>query len=46
MKHSSTHFLKIAVLLIGTPVLALSIFGLLWLANNPANPDYAYNIPF
>ncbi|OAS82694.1 MULTISPECIES: DUF2975 domain-containing protein [Metabacillus] len=42
MKHGSTLFLKIAVFLIGTPVLALCIYGLPWLANNPANPDYAY----
>jgi hypothetical protein len=42
MKHGSTLFLKIAVFLIGTPVLALGIFGFTWLANNPANPDYAY----
>ena len=26
----------------GIPVLALGIFGLYWLANNPANPDYAH----
>jgi hypothetical protein len=31
-----------AVFLIGTPVLALCIYGLFWLANNPANPDYAH----
>jgi hypothetical protein len=42
MKHGSTLFLKIAVFLIGTPVLALCIFGLPWLANNPVNPDYAH----
>lgn len=42
MKRGSTLFLKMAVILIGTPVLALSIFGLIWLSNNPANPDYAY----
>ncbi|WP_338786119.1 DUF2975 domain-containing protein [Metabacillus sp. FJAT-53654] len=42
MKHGSTLFLKIAVFLIGTPVLALCIYGLPWLANNPANPNYAY----
>lgn len=41
MKHSSTLFLKIALFLIGTPVLALCTFGLTWLPNNPANPDYA-----
>ncbi|KKO55300.1 DUF2975 domain-containing protein [Paenibacillus sp. DMB20] len=42
MKRGSTIFLKIAVFLIGTPVLALCIFGLPWLANNPVNPDYAH----
>lgn len=42
MKHGSTLFLKIAVFLIGAPVLALCIFGLYWLAKNPANPDYAH----
>ena len=42
MKHSSTLFLKIAVFLIGTPVLALCIFGVPWLVNNPVNPDYAH----
>jgi hypothetical protein len=42
MKRGSTIFLKIAVFLIGAPVLALCIFGLPWLANNPANPDYAH----
>jgi hypothetical protein len=42
MKQGSTLFLKMALFLIGTPVLALCIYGLLWLAKNPANPDYAY----
>ncbi|MEK3889463.1 DUF2975 domain-containing protein [Bacillus sp. FSL K6-3431] len=42
MKRGSTIFLKIAVFLIGTPVLALCIFGLPWLANNPVNPDYTH----
>jgi hypothetical protein len=42
MKRGSTLFLRMAVFLIGTPVLALCIYGLLWLANNPANPAYAY----
>ena len=40
MKHGSTLFLKIAVFLIGTPVLALCILGFPWLSNNPVNPDY------
>jgi hypothetical protein len=42
MKRGTTLFLKIAVILIGIPILALCIFGLPWLANNPANPDYAH----
>lgn len=42
MKRGSTLFLKFAVFLMGLPVLALSIFGLPWLANNPVNPDYAH----
>jgi hypothetical protein len=42
MKQGTTLFLKIAVFIIGTPVLALCIFGLPWLANNPVNPDYAH----
>ena len=41
MKRGTTLFLKLALLLIGTPVLALCIFGLYQLANNPANPEYA-----
>jgi len=31
-----------AVFLMGIPVLALCIFGLYMLANNPVNPDYAH----
>jgi hypothetical protein len=42
MKHGSTLFLKIALFLIGAPVLAFCIFGLTWLPYNPANPDYAH----
>ncbi|WP_210471528.1 DUF2975 domain-containing protein [Sporosarcina sp. 6E9] len=42
MKRGSTFFLKIAVFLIGAPVLALGIFGVTYLVNNPANPDYAH----
>jgi len=34
-------FLKIAVVLIAIPILALGILGLSWLANNPVSPDYA-----
>ena len=49
MKRVSTLILKIAVLLIGTPVIAFALIGLPWLINNPANPDYAkilYSILF
>lgn len=42
MKQGSTLFLKLAVILMGFPVLALCIIGLPWLANNPVNPDYAH----
>jgi len=41
MKQGSTLFLKIAVFLLGTPILALGIVGIPWLLHNPANPDYA-----
>ena len=41
MKRGSTIFLKVAVFLLGAPVLALGIAGVPWLADNPANPDYA-----
>lgn len=40
MKRGTTLFLKIAVIFIGLPVLAVCLFGLFWLMNNPANPDY------
>jgi hypothetical protein len=42
MKRGSTIFLKLAVFLIGSPVLALGIFELYWLFNNPVNPDYGH----
>ena len=42
MKRGTTLFLKLAVIIIGLPILALCIFGIYWLANNPANPKYAY----
>lgn len=42
MKIRSTLFLKLALILIGSPILALGIYGLFDLINNPANPDYAY----
>ncbi|WP_017754011.1 DUF2975 domain-containing protein [Calidifontibacillus oryziterrae] len=42
MKRGSTLFLKLAVFIIGTPGLALCVFGLPWLVNNPANPNFAH----
>lgn len=42
MKQGTTLFLKFAVILIGLPVLTLGIFGVYWLAHNPANPEYAH----
>jgi len=42
MKRYSTIFLKIAVILVAIPILALCIFGLTWLAENPANPADAH----
>jgi hypothetical protein len=39
-----TLFLKIAVFLIGTPVLALCVFGLPWLAKDAAGSELAYLI--
>ncbi len=42
MKHGTTLFLKLSVILIGMPVLALCIFGVIWLGNNPVNPEYAH----
>lgn len=41
MKRGTTLILKMAVLLMGTPVLIFCLFGLPWSINNPANPDYA-----
>ena len=35
-----TLFLKLTVIIIGIPLLALGIIGMIWLANNPVNPDY------
>lgn len=42
MKKGTTIFLKLAVILMGLPVLVLSIVGLIELVKNPANKDYAY----
>ncbi|MCT2346320.1 DUF2975 domain-containing protein [Niallia taxi] len=42
LKRGSTTFLKLAVFLIGLPILALGVFGIFYLTKNPANPDYAH----
>lgn len=42
MKRGSTLFLKIAVILMGVPVLAIGIYMVFSLVNNPVNPDYAH----
>ncbi|MFJ8236054.1 DUF2975 domain-containing protein [Ureibacillus sp. NPDC094379] len=42
MNRGSTIFLKIAVILMGLPVLALCIYMMIYLSYNPANPDYAH----
>lgn len=44
MKQGSTLFLRLAVFLIGTPILALCVYGLPWFAKNHVNPDYAHVI--
>lgn len=41
MKKGSTLFLKLALFVIGTPVLALCIYGVFDLIKHPANPEYA-----
>ncbi|WP_453993655.1 DUF2975 domain-containing protein [Bacillus nitroreducens] len=42
MKVGSTQFLRLAVILMGIPVLAIGIFGLVYLPSHPANPDFAH----
>lgn len=42
MKRGSTLFLKLAVFLIGIPVLTVCVIGIPYLINNPANPEYAH----
>ena len=42
MKRGSTLFLRIVVFLIGIPVLALGMIGLIWLPNNPVNSEYSF----
>jgi len=41
VKRSSTIFLKMALFLMGAPILALAIYGIFYLVGNPANPEYA-----
>lgn len=41
MKQYSTLFLKLAIVLIGLPVLAFGIYGIISLTGNAANPEYA-----
>jgi hypothetical protein len=40
MKRGSTLFLRMALILLGVPVLALGIFGLTWLPKHPFNADF------
>jgi hypothetical protein len=42
MKRGSTIFLRLAIICLGAPVLALGVFGLAWLPSHPANPKYAH----
>ncbi|OIJ17219.1 hypothetical protein BKP37_01435 [Anaerobacillus alkalilacustris] len=42
MKKGTTLLLKTAVFLIGTPILALCIYGLLLLGRNPVNSNYVH----
>lgn len=42
MKKGTTLFLKIVILLIGSPILALCLFGFFWFLTHPANPNYAH----
>jgi Protein of unknown function (DUF3036). len=44
MKRYSPIFLKIALLIIGIPVLALCAYGIVWLTHNPVKPEYAHII--
>ena len=42
MKQGSTIFLKLAIIVIGIPVLALCILGLYWLPTNPVSQAYSH----
>ena len=41
MKRSSTTFLKMALFIMGAPILALAVYGIFYLVGNPANSEYA-----
>jgi len=42
MKQGTTLFLRIAVILMGIPVLALGIVAIPWLMNNPVSTSYSH----
>ncbi len=42
MKRYPTIFLKIAVVIIGIPVILMCGYGIYWLIGHPVNPTYAY----
>lgn len=42
MKQRTTVFFKLAIIVISITVFALCVFGFYFLANNSANPNYAY----
>ncbi|MFS0671666.1 DUF2975 domain-containing protein [Ornithinibacillus sp. 179-J 7C1 HS] len=44
MKRGSTLFLKLALIVIGIPVLALCVAVGIWLVNHPVSPDYDHLI--
>jgi len=41
VKRSSTTFLKMALFIMGAPILALAVYGIFYLVGNPANSEYA-----
>ena len=44
MKKLSVQFLKLSIVVIMIPVIALGIYGLIWLPANPVSPRYAHMI--
>lgn len=44
MNDKSTLILKVTIIMIGMPVLAISLIGVYLLIQNPVNPKYAYLI--